>query len=479
MASETSELTFVRCPSCRSLMPVSAPRCRHCGKAVDGGARNDSNDTTRPPGRVRQKTITASADELLQGTGIGDDFAQSEPPPAQPFGGASVEGVAEHEVVDPLADFLQEFEDPAVVSAPPPSQEVPATASAANDDDEFDTFLDDFETFPQGPEPVEEPTPPPMAAPPVQAPPDPEPAPQAPAVSASSNSEAHDPFDLDLGPDPLGGLTVEADDDFDLEMAPEPVQETALPVYEPEPIRAPEPEPIQEPRSAPEPARQRHEPRNNSEKRQNPPPQSSRPVPQQGQRQARPQHEERQQQGARSQRQGGDHGGGHDRRESRRDHPRHDRRSEEGRRDGHQSRQPHEDRRQDREQPRSEAPVAGPKTGKMRPGRLFGWLVSFESVDGRAIELREGKFFVTGSSIRGSDLVIEDPSISTPHALMSVSADHGLLLQDLMSERGIFVRSGDRGQYKREDGAVELKHGDWVRFGDVEFLLTVVPGGSR
>jgi hypothetical protein len=102
-------------------------------------------------------------------------------------------------------------------------------------------------------------------------------------------------------------------------------------------------------------------------------------------------------------------------------------------------------------------------------------LVSFESPDGRAIELREGKFFVTGSSIRGTDLVIEDPSISTPHALMSVSADHGLLIQDLMSERGIFVRPGERGQYKREDGVVELKHGDWVRFGDVEFLVTVVP----
>jgi pSer/pThr/pTyr-binding forkhead associated (FHA) protein len=113
----------------------------------------------------------------------------------------------------------------------------------------------------------------------------------------------------------------------------------------------------------------------------------------------------------------------------------------------------------------------------MRPGRLFGWLVSFESPDGRAIELREGKFFVTGSSIRGTDLVIEDASISTPHALMSVSADHGLLIQDLMSERGVFVRPGDRGQYKREDGVVELKHGDWVRFGDVEFLVTVVPAG--
>jgi pSer/pThr/pTyr-binding forkhead associated (FHA) protein len=113
----------------------------------------------------------------------------------------------------------------------------------------------------------------------------------------------------------------------------------------------------------------------------------------------------------------------------------------------------------------------------MRPGRLFGWLVSFESPDGRAIELREGKFFVTGSSIRPTDLVIEDPSISTPHALMSVSADHGLLIQDLMSERGLFIRAGERGQYKREDGVVEVKHGDWVRFGDVEFLVTVVPAG--
>jgi pSer/pThr/pTyr-binding forkhead associated (FHA) protein len=114
----------------------------------------------------------------------------------------------------------------------------------------------------------------------------------------------------------------------------------------------------------------------------------------------------------------------------------------------------------------------------MRPGRLFGWLVSFESPDGRAIELREGKFFVTGSSIRGTDLVIEDASISTPHALMSVSADKGLLIQDLMSERGVFIRPGERGQYKREDGVIELKHGDWVRFGDVEFLVTVVPSGK-
>ena len=128
------------------------------------------------------------------------------------------------------------------------------------------------------------------------------------------------------------------------------------------------------------------------------------------------------------------------------------------------------------EQPSVAGP--GPKTGRMRPGRLFGWLVSFESADGRAIELREGKFFVTGTSIRGTDLVIEDPSISTPHAMMSVNAERGLLIQDLMSDRGIFVRAGERGQYRREENLVEVKHGDWIRFGDVEFLVTIVPSGK-
>jgi pSer/pThr/pTyr-binding forkhead associated (FHA) protein len=109
---------------------------------------------------------------------------------------------------------------------------------------------------------------------------------------------------------------------------------------------------------------------------------------------------------------------------------------------------------------------------------LFGWLVSYENPDGRAIELREGKFFVTGNSIKATDLVIEDASISTPHALMSVSGEGGFKVQDLMSERGLFVRSREGGQYRREEGTVEIKHGDWLRFGDVEFLVTIVPTGS-
>ena len=484
MASETSELTFVRCPSCRSLVPASAARCRICNNPLEGGAKAEAGDTGRAPGRVRQKTITASAEELLQGTGLVGEGGQVEPTPSQGFSGAPMGDNGEHEVVDPLADFLQEFEEtPPVISAPPPSQEIPLAAAANDDEDDLDSFLDEFDTFNPAAEPVEEPVREPVAPPPVQAPPEPE---RPQYVSASPVSQATpeaDPFAMD--DDPLGDFMTDADDNFDLEVAPEPVREAAPPVRRAEPEARYEPEPRREPEP---PQRARPERPQNFEKPAAPPPQTPRHNPQQGNRQARPQQEERRR-GDREARQGGAQASGGERREARKETPRHERQGEDSRREGQQHRSRHEERRNEREPQRSvpnrsepqrsEAPVAGPKTGKMRPGRLFGWLVSFESPDGRSIELREGKFFITGSSIRGTDLVIEDPSISTPHALMSVSSEHGLLLQDLMSERGVFVRIGERGQYKREDGVVQLKHGEWVRFGDVEFLLTVVPGGDE
>ena len=44
-----------------------------------------------------------------------------------------------------------------------------------------------------------------------------------------------------------------------------------------------------------------------------------------------------------------------------------------------------------------------------------------------------------------------------------------------MSERGTFVRSEGDAQYRREEAVIEVKHGDWIRFGDVEFLVALVP----
>jgi hypothetical protein len=107
--------------------------------------------------------------------------------------------------------------------------------------------------------------------------------------------------------------------------------------------------------------------------------------------------------------------------------------------------------------------------------RLFGWLVSYSSQDGSAIELREGKTLVTRSSLKNGDLVIDAPSISTPHALLMMGADTGFFIQDLISERGVWIRRKDEDTYHQEENSIELFHGDWVRIGDVEFLVSLVP----
>ncbi|MCI5066147.1 FHA domain-containing protein [bacterium] len=112
-------------------------------------------------------------------------------------------------------------------------------------------------------------------------------------------------------------------------------------------------------------------------------------------------------------------------------------------------------------------------------GKLFGWLVSFKERDGKALELREGKFFVTGSSLKKNDLVLKNSSVSTPHALVSISVDRGLLVQDLMSENGVFLLGANDDNYQREEETVRLEHGDSVRFGDEEFLVSLLPVPRR
>lgn len=121
---------------------------------------------------------------------------------------------------------------------------------------------------------------------------------------------------------------------------------------------------------------------------------------------------------------------------------------------------------------RSQAPA---RSALVASSRLFGWLVSYSSQEGEAIELREGKTLVTRSSLKNGDLVIDAPSISTPHAILIMGAETGFFIQDLISERGVWVRRRDEDTYHQEDNSVELFHGDWVRLGDVEFLVSIVP----
>lgn len=414
MASESSELTFVRCPSCRSLVPASASRCRICNNPLEASGAASGGDAAKASGgRVRQRTISAQSDELLAAPEESAPVLDDDPIAAQAPG----------EEVDPLSAFLEELDEGPQSPAPTPAVAAPEPASAAPSDevDPLDLFAD-FDG-----DPLEEAS--------VQ-----------PASQPIAETHANN--------DQLDHLADLLDEELIAEPAPEVVPPPAPPKREPPPVAA-----------APVEKREVEQPRRDP------------PRQQQQQQQAKGggqnQKHDRGHSDNRGHREGKHHEGG---REGGRQEKRHD----DHRKGGQQNQHQHggkQAERHDRPHERAQN-QGGPKMGKMRPGRLFGWLVSFESPDGRAIELREGKFFVTGTSIRGTDLVVEDPSISTPHALMSVSSEGGLLIQDLMSDRGVFVRSGDRGQYQREDGIVHVNHGDWIRFGDVEFLVTIVPSSK-
>lgn len=107
-------------------------------------------------------------------------------------------------------------------------------------------------------------------------------------------------------------------------------------------------------------------------------------------------------------------------------------------------------------------------------GRLIGWLVSYEDPAGSAFEIREGKFFVSRTQIKGqADFIIDNESISSPHAMLR-SSPGKLMVQDLMSERGVFRRPRGTEVYRPEEESFALEHGDWVRFGDVEYLVSLV-----
>jgi len=68
MSANDSDLSFMRCPSCRSLVPASAARCRMCGfdfssdEQSAGEAGQNGGDNRKS--RVRQKTMSVSQEEI-------------------------------------------------------------------------------------------------------------------------------------------------------------------------------------------------------------------------------------------------------------------------------------------------------------------------------------------------------------------------------------------------------------------------------
>ena len=456
MASEPSDLTFVRCPSCRSLVPASAARCRICNNPLDSLAQSEGGgEAAKGTGRIRQRTVTAAPQDVISAV-VAAKTEKALAASAAP----SVQGDDEF---DPLGAYLQDLEgvDEVVATAPEalqPDRTAPAQRAEDDDDDEEDDPFD-LDLFDE-----------PVVEKPTSAAPEQRPVKQ-PAV--------HDPFDDEITIDTVAPKAVVAKE-REAEVRPHtpmpaaPRRDEQRPrgveaqqgggqqkgggearKNEARPPQRSEPQRSEPPRSEPQRSERMQEQRQNrpapTQQRAPEPPRAPEP-----QRPKRDERDERRQ----------DHN-----RPAQQQPPeqRHEQRHEQGRRAG---------------DPQQHATVSertqastGPKTGKMRPGKLFGWLVSYESPDGRAIELREGKFFVTASSIKGTDLILEDPSISTPHALMSIS-EGGFLVQDLMSDHGVFVRHDERAEYQQEESLVRVSHGDWLRFGEVEFLVIIVPASS-
>lgn len=107
-------------------------------------------------------------------------------------------------------------------------------------------------------------------------------------------------------------------------------------------------------------------------------------------------------------------------------------------------------------------------------GRLVGWFVHYHEAEAEPVEVYSGKFLVSGTRLRDSDLVIQDNSLSTPHAIINSSGD-SIILLDLMSEKGTaLMRVGEK-EFRSINEQVSVNHGDRVRFGNYEMLICTVP----
>lgn len=378
MATDSAELTFVRCRSCGALVPATATKCRICNAALDGAGKLDEGGD-RGGSRVRQRTMSAPSGDLMDAV---QKLRDEEPSPMPDEAIGETNGSDEADPVgttddDPLGAYLEEVEEGGAASKSANGM----SESEGDDDLGLDDPLDDDDLGSTKP------------------------------FGASSDSR-----------DSGGGRPFAMGSENDLIDEPPPIKKPVSPFV-------------------------------------------------------RPSGEEGRRGGSRFDRPA-DRGGRDKRDDSRggREAQGRDRGQKPSRSDDARSSQ----------QNRSQAPVQAAPSAKSSPiiqssapkGRLVGWLVSYSESEGSAIELREGKYFVTGSSFKGTDLVVEDPSVSTPHALLSVSTDNGIRAQDLMSENGIFSKNGGGSDFQRTEGPVTLRHGDWIRFGTVEFLVCTVARGD-
>ena len=112
---------------------------------------------------------------------------------------------------------------------------------------------------------------------------------------------------------------------------------------------------------------------------------------------------------------------------------------------------------------------------KVMSNKLIGWFVSYGiELTGKAFEIREGRKFIGRQQLRSFDLVIPDSAVSTPHCLLQVD-EHGVHLQDLMSDQGTFIKKTGEREFRKIESSVVLKHGDVLKLGSFELVVCLIP----
>lgn len=416
MATDSTELTFVRCPACRSLVPAVSTRCRMCGATLDASLGSES---TQPPasGRVRQKTMTTSGpgDLAEQVSRVREEMHEEpeayESAAEEPM--AASASAAEPAGIDPLGGYIDEDAEHQADSAVADieSEEIPEDVDETFTDEVEDEVIPEVEEIQHeaAPEMVEEPEP----------------------VAVIPSAEQS----LEKAKEVLSTMG-----------APEPKREEPKPRVVVEQGKGRTKGGLSFGAKGGEPSQRRFD-----VPKEEPKPKAAAPVV-----------ETRKE-------------------EPKREEPRKpERREERPKAPVRETRAPREELEEVIETPvreRAPAPTATrrePVKHSEELGRLFGWLVNYSEPNGTSIELREGRFFVTSTPLRPTDLVLDDKTISTPHAMFTIGLDTGIVIQDLKSDRGVFVREREASTYRREYDNAELQHGDWLRFGDLEFLVSII-----
>jgi len=112
--------------------------------------------------------------------------------------------------------------------------------------------------------------------------------------------------------------------------------------------------------------------------------------------------------------------------------------------------------------------------------RLIGWLVSYGLDDnGAAYEIRAGRCLLGRSGAEGA-ISLEDDSISSPHLALNATTKHRVMVQDIFSEHGSYLKRGDADKESTISGPVEISHGDWLRIGNsTRFQVCLIDGPRR